>query len=261
MNANVEKLFKENIQNVDITEQLFTILNLPDEQFDAIYPDFSNSIQKTFQSNIIKKQMLEQLEITPITELDKEINEFNKVIEEIKNDDSLSDKRKELLILLLNGSKELMLNVIQNPREIVNVKIQKINENAILPTYAHNTDAGADIYSIEDIEIPPHTTTIVKTGLKVAIPTGYEIQIRPRSGISLKTTLRVANAPGTIDSEYRGEIGVIIENIGDITTKISQGDKIAQMLIAPTPMIKWIEVNELDETSRNENGYGSTDKS
>lgn len=261
MNTNMEKIFKENIQSTDVIEQLFTILNLPDEQFDVIYPDFSNSIQKSFQSNVLKKQMLEQLEITPITELDKEINEMNKVIEEIRNDDTLSDRRKELLILILNGSKELMLNVIQNPREIVDVKIQKIHENAILPTYAHNTDAGADIYSIEDVEIPPHTTTIVKTGLKVAIPIGYEIQIRPRSGMSLKTTLRVANAPGTIDSEYRGEIGVIIENIGDITTKISRGDKIAQMLIAPTPMIKWIEVNELDETSRGEDGYGSTDKS
>lgn len=261
MNTNMEKIFKENIQSTDVIEQLFTILNLPDEQFDVIYPDFSNSIQKSFQSNVLKKQMLEQLEITPITELDKEINEMNKVIEEIRNDDTLSDRRKELLILILNGSKELMLNVIQNPREIVDVKIQKIHENAILPTYAHNTDAGADIYSIEDVEIPPHTTTIVKTGLKVAIPIGYEIQIRPRSGMSLKTTLRVANAPGTIDSEYRGEIGVIIENIGDITTKISRGDKIAQMLIAPTPMIKWIEVNELDETSRGEGGYGSTDKS
>lgn len=261
MNTNMEKIFKENIQSTDVIEQLFTILNLPDEQFDVIYPDFSNSIQKSFQSNVLKKQMLEQLEITPITELDKEINEMNKVIEEIRNDDTLSDRRKELLILILNGSKELMLNVIQNPREIVDVKIQKIHENAILPTYAHNTDAGADIYSIEDVEIPPHTTIIVKTGLKVAIPIGYEIQIRPRSGMSLKTTLRVANAPGTIDSEYRGEIGVIIENIGDITTKISRGDKIAQMLIAPTPMIKWIEVNELDETSRGEDGYGSTDKS
>ena len=138
---------------------------------------------------------------------------------------------------------------------------RKITEDAVLPTYAHDTDAGADIYAVEDYKLAPHSTTIVKTGLKIAIPAGYEIQIRPRSGLSLKTNLRIANAPGTIDAEYRGEVGVIVENTGNLTATISKGDKIAQMVVMPVPMIKWEEVDELSQTSRGEGGYGSTDKS
>ena len=81
---------------------------------------------------------------------------------------------------------------------MVDVKVQKIHEDAVIPEYAHVTDAGADIYAIEDMAVKPHTTVLVRTGLKVAIPTGYEIQVRPKSGRALKTKMRVANSPGTI---------------------------------------------------------------
>ena len=104
---------------------------------------------------------------------------------------------------------------------------------------------------------------IVKTGIAVAIPAGYEIQIRPRSGLSLKSKLRIANAPGTIDTEYRGEIGIIMTNTGDVPYVIDKGMKIAQMVIAPTPMIKWNEVTTVEElgtTDRGADGFGSTDK-
>ena len=135
-----------------------------------------------------------------------------------------------------------------------------IHEDAVIPEYAHVTDAGADIYAIEDMAVKPHTTVLVRTGLKVAIPTGYEIQIRPRSGMSLKTTMRIANTPGTIDAGYRGEVCVIMENTGNLTYNISKGDKVAQMVITPVPMINWIETNELDNADRGEGGFGSTDQ-
>ena len=132
-----------------------------------------------------------------------------------------------------------------------------------MPSYAHDGDAGADIRAslAEPMTIEPHTWKAVPTGLFANIPYGYEIQIRPRSGLSLKTNLRIANAPGTIDAEYRGEVGVIVENTGNLTATISKGDKIAQMVVMPVPMIKWEEVDELSQTSRGEGGYGSTDKS
>ena len=118
----------------------------------------------------------------------------------------------------------------------------------------------ADIFAAEEIIIKPNETQMVRTGIQVAIPVGYEIQIRPRSGLSFKTGLRIANTPGTIDSDYRGEVGVIMTNIGKTDETIKVGDKIAQMVISPVPMIKWVETDVLSETERGEGGFGSTDK-
>src|SRR5574344_2884718 len=92
------------------------------------------------------------------------------------------------------------------------VYFTKLNKDAVIPTYAHTGDAGMDIRAIEDVELNPHETKIIHTGIAVAIPEGYELQVRPRSGLSLKTPLRVSNTPGTIDSGYRDEIGIIISN-------------------------------------------------
>jgi dUTP pyrophosphatase len=114
------------------------------------------------------------------------------------------------------------------------------------------------VFANETVTLNGGDTVIVKTGIKVAIPIGYEIQIRPRSGLSYKTGLRVANAPGTIDSDYRGEVGVIMYNTSDENITIFKGDKIAQMVLSEVPMIKWNEVESLDETERGEGGFGST---
>lgn len=260
MNNNITTFLK-NLNNQDIMEQLISILELEDFKFDAIYPKMKEKVIKIFELNSTRKNIGDQLSSIPEINLEEELKSLDATIKEIKEDDSLSTNKKDLLITLLIKSGEITASLIQNPREIITVKVQKINENAILPVYAHDSDAGADIYSIEDYKISPHSTIIVKTGLKVAIPKGYEIQIRPRSGLSLKTSLRIANAPGTIDAEYRGEIGVIVENTGNLTQTINKGDKIAQMVIMPVPMIKWEETIELDSTTRGEGGYGSTDKS
>ena len=261
MKETLVNMIKDINSNNDIMEQFFEILDLEDNKFNIIYPELKNNIINAFNSNATKKAIINQLEMMPEFNLNKELEELEKTIKDVKDDNSLSENKKDLLITLLTESAKITCSLVKNPREIISVKVQKISDDAILPSYAHDTDAGADIYSIENYKIAPHSTIIVKTGLKVAIPSGYEIQIRPRSGLSLKTSLRIANAPGTIDAEYRGEVGVIIENTGNLTATISKGDKIAQMVIMPVPMIKWEEVIELDKTSRGENGYGSTDKS
>ena len=144
----------------------------------------------------------------------------------------------------------------ENPRIKVKVKIQKLNENAKLPAYANPSDAGADIFALEDTTIKANTTELVRTGIAVSMPAGYMIQIYPRSGLSYKTPLRVANSVGIVDNLYNKEIKVILENTGNEDYTIKAGDKIAQMLIMPTPMIIWEEVDNIEDSGRG--GFGST---
>lgn len=140
----------------------------------------------------------------------------------------------------------------------VDVKIKKLHPDAVVPTYGSEDAAGFDFYALENIIIHPHESGLVKTGLSMAIPKGYEIQVRPRSGISLKTPLRVANAPGTIDADYRGEVCVIITNTADYGYEIAKGTRIAQGVLKKAPQANFIEVDDLDDTARGSGAFGST---
>jgi len=141
---------------------------------------------------------------------------------------------------------------------MVKIKVQKIKDNAVIPDYAHTGDAGVDLYSTEDYLLKPGGRVLVSTGIKVAIPKGYEAQIRPKSGLALKHGLSIVNTPGTIDSGYRGEIQIIIINLGQENYKIEAGKKVAQMVIKKVEEAVFEEADSLDETSRNEGGFGST---
>lgn len=250
-----EKLSSVNMNTMD---QLFEILELPDEQFNVVYPQMKTEIVKAFSMPAVRNEVLKAMSATPITDLEKEMAALDVALEEVKSDSSLSENKKDFIVSLMEGTGTLIKELFITPREQVEVKIQKIHENAIIPTYAHSTDAGADIYAIEDITLKPHETVIVPTGLKVAIPAGYMIQIYSRSGLAAKTTLRIANSVGIIDSSYNDEIGVIIENNGNLSQTIHKGDRIAQMIICPTPMIDWVEVSEIENSGRG--GFGSTGK-
>lgn len=138
------------------------------------------------------------------------------------------------------------------------VRVKKISENAKMPVYSTSDAAGFDFYTIESKELDPQETYIFKTGLKMEIPSGYEIQVRPRSGLSAKTGLRLANAPGTIDADYRGEVGIIITNTSYKNVLVQAGDRIAQGVLAQVPQADFQEVSELTETERGLNGFGST---
>ncbi len=142
---------------------------------------------------------------------------------------------------------------------MMKVKIKKLAGAAIIPEYQSEGASGFDFHSVEDVIIDRGCTTTISTGLAMSIPTGFELQIRPRSGLSLKTGLRVANAPGTIDSDYRGEIKIIIHNASNRAEEIKIGDRIAQGVVAPVKYITF-EEGELDETERGEGGFGSTGK-
>jgi dUTP pyrophosphatase len=144
--------------------------------------------------------------------------------------------------------------------DAVPVKVKRLphGEGLELPRYATQGAAGMDVLSAEDVVIEPGMRHAVATGLALAIPPGYEIQVRPRSGLALKHGVSVPNTPGTIDSDYRGELKVIMINHGAEPFAIHRGDRVAQLVLAPVTVAHWETVEELDETRRGEGGFGST---
>lgn len=145
-------------------------------------------------------------------------------------------------------------------RNDVPVRVKRLEHGVglELPHYATAGAAGMDILSAEDVTLAPGARYAVATGLAVAIPDGYEIQVRPRSGLALKHGISVPNTPGTIDSDYRGEVKVIMINFGAEPFEIRRGDRIAQLVLAPVTRAAWAEVQELGETARGAGGFGST---
>ncbi len=140
------------------------------------------------------------------------------------------------------------------------IPVHRCHKDAKLPSYARPHDAGADIYALEDATFGPFETKLLPTGLKVAIPCGYEIQIRPRSGLSLKTPLRIPNSPGTIDAGYRDEVGVIMQNTSSQEVQIKKGDRIAQMVLQRVPQIQWEEKETVEDIGENRrSGFGGSD--
>ena len=128
----------------------------------------------------------------------------------------------------------------------------------LFPRKAHDDDAAYDLRSRVDMELEPQISTLVPAGFKIELPVGFEAQIRPRSGLALKSNLMLTNSPGTVDAGYRGEVGVIMFNAGREKFAIKRGDRIAQMVIAKLPEVELIAVDELGETLRGEGGFGST---
>lgn len=164
------------------------------------------------------------------------------------------------------------------------VKIKRLHPDAVIPQYATELAAGFDLVAVEDVIIAPGETKLVPLGFAVEIPEGFEMQIRPRSGVTLKTKLRVGNSPGTVDGDFRGEVKVVVDNIREPLSLdeyyewpqyidgteavgvnllsgeyiIRKGDRIAQGVIAPVYRADFIEVDELGETERGDGGFGST---
>lgn len=146
------------------------------------------------------------------------------------------------------------------------IKIKRLHPDAIIPTYGTEGASGFDLYAVEDVPLYPGQTNTIGTGLAFEVEPGYELQIRPRSGLSLKTALRVANSPGTVDSDYRGEVKIIMQNTKPFNyytaeedlIVIKKGERIAQGVICPVIKVEFDVTDELQETERGEGGFGST---
>lgn len=170
-----------------------------------------------------------------------------------------------------------------NERLRTQVKIKQLHDDAVIPKYARAMDAGFDLVAVEDILIAPGQSAKIPTGLAFALPEGFELQVRPRSGIGAKTKLRLSNAPGTVDAGYRGEVCVLMDNIRTLSNQvghvcldanekevtvdqevdahsylIKKGDRIAQGVIGIVPIAEFEVVDELDETERGTGGFGSS---
>ena len=141
------------------------------------------------------------------------------------------------------------------------LKFKKLHPDAVIPTYATEGSAGMDVYSVENVTIEPGKTVLVSTGLAADIPDGFELQVRPRSGLAAKHGITVLNSPGTIDSDYTGEIKVILHNTQDKPYEVHKGDRIAQLVIGIVIHLPIKEVDEITkETERGSGGFGSTGK-
>ena len=156
------------------------------------------------------------------------------------------------------GSLQDQLDVISKTK---NIQIELLNEDAVFPEYAYPTDSGFDLYSTEEVKLAPFGRALVPTGLKLSFDIGYEIQVRPKSGLALKQGITVLNTPGTVDSGYNGEIMVIVFNTNQTEFTIPKGMKIAQAVLCPVVNGKYVNlqlVDKIEDKDRGANGFGST---
>lgn len=147
-----------------------------------------------------------------------------------------------------------------SPLAPIDIQLKRLPHGAGLPvpSYATAHAAGMDVVSAEELILQPGGRYAVATGFAMAIPEGYEVQVRPRSGLALKHGISLPNTPGTIDADYRGELKIILINLGDQPFPIQRGDRIAQLVAAPVQLASFVEVDMLDDTVRGEGGFGST---
>ena len=261
-------------------EEIAVLLTMPEEQFALIAPVFLNEMEKSFNNVNDQLAMVQAMNVAGVKAEDAE-KEFLAICEQIdvQMADTLSAQKrsfvKELLAITYNAVSEAE----GITKRHVLIPIEYCHPDAKMPTYAHLTDAGMDIYLTEDVTIHPGETKLIPTGLKVALPLGYELQVRPKSGRSLKSKLRISNTPGTIDAGYRDEIGIIVDNIdqvirggeldeagcltgilwgSDIT--LSKGEKIAQLVLSEVPKAVFYEVESVStiENDGRKGGFGST---
>lgn len=148
----------------------------------------------------------------------------------------------------------------EHPLPPITIRVRRLahGDGLPLPVYATEGAAGMDVVAAEELDLMPGQRHAVATGFAIAIPEGYEVQVRPRSGLALKHGITVPNTPGTIDSDYRGELKVILINHGDAPFPIRRGDRIAQLVAAPVQCAGFVEVDDLDATARGAGGFGST---
>lgn len=240
------------------------IASTPDEdidKFEQSYNDLLEGMTNNVELITEVKHSCRASGMT-LTDVQSDKESMYTLTEHLIKAENFGEKKAKLLRQMTEITAAIYDKVMEDYyRDIANVPVELCREGAKLPTYAHDDDAGFDIYLPEGVTIESHKTgVIVPTGLKMAIPTGYELQIRPRSGNSVKTTLRIANAPGTIDCGYCDEIGVICDNIGDEPLTFKAGDRIAQGVLQVVPKGKFIQVEDITKIagSNRGGGYGSS---
>lgn len=192
--------------------------------------------------------------------------EILRQFEKIKLESGISDNDEHQKSLQgieesLGMSFQEMEDEINNSLRQRKVRVETINDDAVFPKYAYPSDSGFDLHSTQDLEVGPFGRILVPTGLKISFDEGYEIQVRPKSGLAIKQGLTVLNTPGTVDQGYTGEIQVIVFNTNDYSVVIPKGMKVGQAVLCPVVQGKYVtfeKVNEIETKDRGTNGFGST---
>lgn len=272
-------------QNADLSQSLLVLLEAPDEQFDILAPGVLESFKQSVNNPNDKLMLVQALNSLGYTS-DDIVNDINEVLtgfEKLELPVAKKDFLKQLVATIVNAVSETE----GIAKRYISIPLELCHENAKIPQYAHISDSGVDVYALDDITVKPGETVLVPTGIKVALPPGYELQVRPKSGRALKTKLRVANTPGTIDSGYRDEIKIIIENVDPPIRKIDihnwdtaendpvihfsdiefgqsytigKGEKFCQLVLSEVPKAVFYRVDsiaKIDDLDRG-GGFGST---
>ena len=287
-----EKITKEDIHQLsslmgelsgkeDTLEAIGGLLNLPEDKFALLAPGVLDSYLRSLNNANTRLLLAQAINANGATVEDM-VQNFAQLGQKIDTLESFSAQKKDFLKQLVNGLANCISETQGVAKKYIQIPYEKCRKGARMPEYAHIDDSGMDLYALEDYTIHPGETKLIPTGLKFAIPNGYELQIRPKSGRCLKTKLRVANTPATIDAGFRGEVCVIVENveapIQDITYEfdndghpvitsilhgadhyIHKGEKFAQLVLAEVPKANFYLVDKvMEDTERADGGFGST---
>ena len=261
-------------------DELGTLLAMPEEHFAILAPAFLGELEKGMK-NVNDQMILVQSMNLAGLKAENVREQYEVIYREIDNQMAaiLSHQKRDFLKQMLGITYNALAEAEGVAKKTILIPLEYCHPDAKMPAYAHLTDSGMDIYALEDITIAPGETKLIPTGLKVAIPAGYELQVRPKSGRCLKTKLRIANTPGTIDAGYRDEIGVIVDNIepfiksaqmgeGGIlynvefgsSHTISKGEKFAQLVLCEVPKAAFYQVEHVSDIANDgrNGGFGST---
>lgn len=261
-------------------DELGTLLAMPEEHFAILAPVFLAELEKGLKNVNDQMIMVQSMNLAGL-KAENVREQYEQIYEEIDRQmgEYLSHQKRDFLKQMLAITYNALAEAEGVAKKNILIPIEYCHANAKMPAYAHLTDSGMDVFALEDITIAPGETKLVPIGIKVAIPAGYELQVRPKSGRCLKTKLRVANTPGTIDAGYRDEIGIIIDNIEPFikfanidengrlynvefgsSYTIGKGEKFAQLVLCEVPKAIFYQVQSVGEVANDgrNGGFGST---
>lgn len=261
-------------------DAIAVLLSMDDAQFELVSPGILDSFLRSLNTTNARLMLAQSINATGST-AESVQNEFLQLVNEVDTITDLTAPKRDFLKKLLRGINTAISETEGIAKRYIQIPFVKCHPDAKMPEYAHPDDSGMDVYAVDDYVIHPGETKLIPTGIKMAVPNGYEIQIRPKSGRALKTKMRIANSIGTVDAGFRGELQVIIENIeppikditydfddngrpiitsilrgSDIT--IGKGEKFAQLVLMEVPKAVLFQVENLDDTERGNGGFGST---